>query len=163
MVALVARLDEAVTAHPAPRGNVVRSRRVGREDGDGLHIALVLHDTGEADDREGTALAAGVHHGVVRRGRSGVRPTDGPRSLTPSGSRTARIVGANAAVSAATSSDRAGETAGSGSVTRTLPWVSTPIAASTWLGSRVLEVQAEPLATANPASSKAPTRASPST
>ena len=36
------------------------------------------------------------------------------------------------------------------SETRTLPWVSAPIAASTWLGSSVLAVQAEPLATANP-------------
>ena len=37
------------------------------------------------------------------------------------------------------------------SETRTLPWVSAPIAASTWLGSRVEAVQAEPLATLEPA------------
>ena len=36
------------------------------------------------------------------------------------------------------------------SETRTLPWVSAPIAASTWLGSRVEAVQAEPLATSKP-------------
>ena len=36
-------------------------------------------------------------------------------------------------------------------MTRTLPWVSAPIAASTWLGSRVLAVQAEPDPTAKPA------------
>ena len=35
--------------------------------------------------------------------------------------------------------------------TRTLAWVSAPIAASTWLGSRVEDVQADPLATSNPA------------
>ena len=68
-----------------------------------------------------------------------------------------------AAVKAATSSARAGETAGRGRVTRTLPWVRTPMAASTWLGSSVLDVQADPLATAKPAASKAPTTASPST
>ena len=34
--------------------------------------------------------------------------------------------------------------------TRTLPWVSAPIAASTWLGSSVEAVHADPLATPNP-------------
>ena len=47
------------------------------------------------------------------------------------------------------------------SVTRTLPWVSTPIATSTWLGSRVDEVQDDPLLTAKPARSSAVSRASP--
>ena len=49
------------------------------------------------------------------------------------------------------------------SETRTLPWVSTPIAASTWLGSSVLAVHAEPLATAKPSRSSSVTSASPST
>ena len=47
--------------------------------------------------------------------------------------------------------------------TRTLPWVSTPIASSTWLGRSVEEVHADPDATAKPRRSSAVTSASPST
>ena len=44
-----------------------------------------------------------------------------------------------------------------------MPWVSTPIAASTWLGVRVEAVHAEPLAMPKPRRSSSVTRASPST
>ena len=55
-----------------------------------------------------------------------------------------------------------GATAASGRVIRTLPWVSAPIAARTWLGSRVLAVHADPDATAKPRRSNSRTSASPS-
>ena len=44
-----------------------------------------------------------------------------------------------------------------------LPCVSTPIAASTWLGSSALDVHADPEPTANPRASSAASSASPST
>src|SRR4051794_12881034 len=152
VVALVSRPAEAVAAHPAPRRHVVRCGGIGGEEHDDVDLRGGAHELSQTDDREGAPLAPGGPDGLTAHS-----------SPTPSSARTAATVGARATVKAATSAARPGETAVSGRVTRTLPCVRTPIAASTWLGSKVLEVQAEPLATANPARSKAPTTASPST
>ena len=65
--------------------------------------------------------------------------------------------------SAAHSASTSSATGSSGKVTRTLPWLSTPIASSTWLGASVEAVHADPEATAMPRRSRPSARVSPST
>ena len=102
---------------------------------------------GQLDDRQRAAHARGSR---ARARRSQARPRRGCSATTPGSTREEARRRRSAVVSRA-------------SETRTLPWVSTPIAASTWLGSSVDAVQAEPLATANPRRSSSVTSASPST
>ena len=131
-------VTQRVAAHPAPGRHVVRGRRGRGEHGDDGARRRARGPRGEPDHRQRAAQAARVDD--RRTAASQARP---PRARRAARSRR-RASGSIAAGSRSTSSARSGRHAASGRVTRTLPWVSTPIAASTWLGSSVLEVQAEP-------------------
>lgn len=82
-----------------------------------------------------------------------------PAAGTPSRSRTARTTCGSTSRKRSTSASSVPY----GSETRTFPSDSTPIARSTWLGVRVLDVQDDPDDTENPARSSSCSSASPST
>src|SRR6478735_9599216 len=137
--------DVLLLAHAAPRldvdpcGGVVgrdRDRVPDADPGDGL---------GQLDDRPGAGHAAAVELHPAHRGA----PASARRRWTTPGSSPA-------------SRCTTAESVSRPSETRTLPCVSAPIAASTWLGSRLLAVHAEPLATPKPSRSSSVTSASPS-
>ena len=89
---------------------------------------------GQLDDRPGAGQPAAVE---ARPRLTAAPPTRGAAAPRAPGSAASRRSTSAGSVS------RPRET-------RTLPWVSAPIAASTWLGSSVLAVHADPLATAKP-------------
>ena len=97
---------------------------------------------GEPDHRQGTAQAPRVDDdGGLGRAVDGLRSqAAGPRARSGRDSTTSAMTEQKASTWAA----RSGATAASGRVIRTLPWVSAPMAARTWLGSRVLAVHADP-------------------
>ncbi len=150
-VDLVRDGPQHLAAHPAPRRHVVPaagSVASTVDDGAGGGIAAWRR-------RAGSPAA-----GSAGRGRRPRLPVTGPPPRARRGRPPPRPA---APCGTAPRRGTPGPTASSGRVTRTLPWVSTPIAASTWLGSSVLAVQAEPLATAKPRRSSSSTSASPST
>ena len=122
-----------------PRGRVGGQQR---DDGAGGGVA---GGGGEPDHRQRTAQAAGVDLDAASQAGRPELGADGRHRVGQHREEPLHL-------------RRRGRRHGpSGRVTRTLPWVSTPIAARTWLGSSVLEVQAEPEATANPRRSSSPT------
>ncbi len=107
-------------------------------------FASSMTGTGHICPRTSTTIAPWAE----LRGAPGVRWA---RTSATAGGRTERNSSTCAAVASRPSE------------TRMLPSVNAPIAARTWLGVRVLEVQEEPEETAKPARSRAPSRDSPST
>ena len=137
--------DVLLLAHPAPRLYVDPGGRVVGRHGHGPAHRDSGHRLRELDDRPRAGHPATVQLTVTappRPPRAGARPRPGAR----------RRAGAARPGRCRARARR-----------RTLPWVSAPMAASTWLGSRVLAVHAEPLATAKPRRSSSVTNASPST
>ena len=140
VVRLVGRLDQLVAAHPAPRGHVGPGRRVGassrdqrprRQVADGR--ASRITGSGQRSPRASTSttsapssrLALGAH-------RSGRSPSCARHGRPPRRAARAQNAGRRPLVRGLARRPPP-PTAAS---TRTLPWVSTPIAASTWLGSQ---------------------------
>ena len=112
----------------------------------------------------GQRSAAGVHD-APRRRVLGRRPRSGGTVTGPSsraGRARARAHRAARRRNRSAWAARSSPSVLAGSPTRTLPWVSAPIAASTCDGSSVLDVHADPEPTANPAASSSPSSASPS-
>ena len=154
-VDLVRRRPQLVAAHPAPGGHVVAGGRV---------VASTVTTVPAAASR--AAAASRITGSGQRRPRASTTsssPVTGPAAPSSAPRTAATASGSTAQEPLDVGRRGRGATAASGRVTRTLPWVSTPIAARTWLGSSVLEVQAEPDATAKPRRSSSPTSASPST
>ena len=101
------------------------------EDSTDLHLAEV---PGQRDDRLRAPHSAAVERGYGGHGRS---PSSARMPATTRGSTSRKPSTCSVVVSRCTD-------------TRTLPWVSTPIASSTWLGANVDEVHADPEATRRP-------------
>ena len=151
MLALDAHAEQEQPPHPDEGRNVGVRRGVGREQPHCGARRLLREGLSQPQHRQGTAQPAGVDgdrcgvaFGRVDGGVDGgvAGGVAGRRPRACNWARTAATASGSAATSAATSSVRWGDTDSRGKVTRMLPWVRAPIAASTWLGSRVLDVHA---------------------
>ena len=131
-------LAHGVPLESAPGRDVGSGSRVVGQDLDAATRRQVSGQPRQSDDGQGAFLAARVE--VVAAHRRSV----------PSCARTVLTASGRTVQKRSTSCARWGATADVGSVIRTFPWVTAPMAASTWLGSRVSAVHAEPLATAKP-------------
>ena len=128
-----------------------RGRVVGEHRHDGARRDAPRCRRGQLDHRQRAAQAARVDHEVVDAVTAPL--TARPPRARPAPAATASGSTAQEPVDVGRAVDRR-----RGSDTRTLPCVSAPIAARTWLGSSVLEVHADPDATAKPRRSSSSTQ-----